>query len=952
MPFVPSTDKRPVYLDSLGQPLASGKLLYTSGLVADLKTVYSDPGGTEALNPQDLGADGRTPTEIFLGTGAYTVYAYRFEGVDPTIEPFPGPTWVEDHRWEDFGLESVDPSVISVATVATIAELAALDPTAYTRANVLGYYAEGDLYPRFYEWDAFDNQAGNLGTVIKNGTSSNGCWKTVIGESSVVDCRIFGAFAGRVTPCNANIAAATSWVQSTAGAPASVYFPQGTYKVSGNDTAIFNCGIKTDPGVYFHNTVADTTYVLQINGTFDIAGTAPFKAGTSLGAVTLTFSGAGNDLTVRSAWWGLVANEPVQHNTVGAKLLTIFASVPESYTVIMDARVDINSLSSDLVIPNRLVFTGNARLNNNQSTHTVQFIAPGSIVNQTTVTATSPAGMAPTVRGILTGVLWKYKFTNYGEVRSNWFANDTGSGNTINLLPLFSSDALDNFSVGTRFVFDHPTNVFGTGGEYDTSLVAANLANLVFEHELGVVTRADPVRTTQVMFPYNNFSPGYFVASDKVMPVQPITRLSNFYPPGATDTVKTVGFGRALRCAVYSGGVLDLGGESISLTSTSTLATGPGCTVRNGTLIPLSAAPVITVNVAVDRLLFFNVTVEGDVASPLIQVSSGATIGQLGMDYCTYACSATTTSMIKTTGTGSIAFLDIGSSVITTDTIINTTNAGGILRANIHNNPGLSGDLITDGCCLIAEGNYITGGPLAMWQYSCTDSAIFSNNRLYACDLRVMDNGGVIDAVVTGNQFESTTGHYCRIALYSRTGGTYFGGATITGNSWIGVAPSTVRAGILAYPTPKPYAQSNAGVLDKWNNKYYAQIPDLANAAYHEHRICIKDNTSSHANMLIPTTSGAVPNFTTPGDRFYFDQNPAIFYMLGSSSPSLNYLNVVPRYTYGETHHLRYEGCGADIVMLNNRDYVALMFSNATGVAVDGYAGEIELYSGTSYVQA
>ena len=949
MSFVSSTDQRPVYLDNTGNPMVSGKLFYTSGVESSLKTVYSDIIGTEAFNPQILGNDGRTFTEIYLGEGRYKVFAYRFEGIDPIIEPFTGPSWVFDHSWEEDGVEAVDPAVITIATVGTIAELEAVNPNIYTRCNVLGYYTEGDLYPRFYEWDALDNQAGNLGTVIKHITSSTGCWKLVIGETAVTDVRIFGVIPGTEGPHNGGISSASMWVQNTIGAPNTLYFPQGEYRVSGNSTAIFNCGFKTDPNVNFLNINASTTYTLQISGDYDIAGITPLKSGVSAGDIGLIFSKLGNNMSVRASWWGLVTGIPSTLGvlTTGNLLHTLFGSIPPSYTVVIDARLNISGLQSDLVIPNKLLFVGNGRINNLQTTHTIEFIAPGSIQNATSATAT---GKAPTVRGCLstgTGDFQHFKFTNYTTIRSNWFADDIGSGNTIELQKLFSIATPALITEGTKFIFDHPVNLFGS-----SSIDGASIGKVVFERELGIVSK--PVASSShVIMPTSNFGSEYFIASNNIWPLQNVTKLSNFCPIGATNIEQTTAFGRAFQCACNSGGILDLGGTTVLLTSTIGLgATSNGCIIRNGSLQPQASFPIFTMNLSLERLIFYNVTISGQSVSPLIQVSSGATIGQLGIDFCTYACSSA--SAIKVTGSGIISSLDIGRSLILATNIVNAPVVGNIIQANIHDNTQLIGDFLTDGCQAIITGNNITGkatgsASIGIWQYSCSQSAITSGNHFYQCDLQIMDNEGVIDAVVTGNQFESTLTKFSRILYKSRTIGSYFAGAVVSGNSWTGTTVAGTKM-ITVNPTPAPYAINAWN--DKWNNKAFA-MPESPNK-YFRHDICITDNTSEGSNMIVPCTRGAISNAVvsagsnTTSRRIYPDLNVGMFYMQGSGDASLKYLNAIPNYASGSTTYMRMEGYDPIIHTLSNRDYFTIVTTETTGT-ITGWSIDVELYAGAPY---
>lgn len=905
MAYVPSTDKRPVYLDSLGQPMASGKLVYTdTATIPVAKTIYVDTLDTEGANPQDLDASGRTATEIFLDTGDYRVTAYRFTGVDPIVEPFPGPTWVLDHSWLEEGRAVVGPvDPTSILNVPTMAALALVDPVLYQRVNVLGYYEEGDVGPRFFEWDPNNALNGNLGTIVKYGTSTLGSWVHSIGNTDHIDVRVFGALPGGIVARNSNIAAACYYISNGGGSPRSLYFPSGTYAVAGDTLQYFNCPVRIDAAVYFRNVAPATTYSLQFNSSFDISKTDAFCSGLSApgSVVDLVFAGTGiDDPTVRDCWWHFGPKTSVDNYELFNRIVT---QVPVGYTIVTTGRYSfVTSIPASIVVPQHLRFEGMGRIESDLHTQYVEFVGTGGITNNTWITA---PGQLQTVRGVLlpgSSGTQQFKFTNCPEVRSSWFATDNGDQKTLDLCKAVL--ACGDATPGTKFVFDHPRNVFSS-----TGLLAEQGMNYVFAHESGVVERSGTTPTSQVVMTNCDFGGEYFISGPGFVVGGQVNNISNWVPPAPTAADINKAWKYSLESALTLDGILDLCGNSVPLSDTTVLnrANMASALVRNGTLTLDNNYTILSIAGAIDTLRFENVTVSSTANTPLVQVTTGGSIEKLILEQLQFNSSGSACDMIVTSGSGTIGVLDIGHCVTSCSNVVNALT--GILNINVHDNGSLTGDLITDQCCVLASNNKITGGAYGMWKMACYDSVVVTGNRFYQCDLWIYDKEGTVDAVVNGNQFESTDTKWSRIIYYARTINTHFTGAIATGNSFTGSLTTGMVAIMVGSPDVMGYEYTQGQKANYWSNR---RMVDFGYTPL-KHQICLTGNTSSNINIIVPVTRGPVPGgymdelgnnslvYTLGADEhdlgFYFSQNPGVFYLPGSDpEDTISSLVVTPIY--------------------------------------------------------
>ena len=879
--FVSSTDKRPVYFGSDGLPLRNGSIAYFEhGSTTTPKTVYTDAARTvAALNPQILGIDGRTPTEIYLGEGAYTIQSFMFGSV------------THDNRWDDYGIvPETATSITNITNVATIAALAAIDTSLFQRAYVLGYYSEGDLYTRYYEWVTGDTQAGNGGTVIKRGSGGAGSWILRLGNTDVLDVRIFGAIAGGSTPRNGSIHQAEAQIAANKFLPQTLYFPQGTYCVAGNDTQYLNCITKLDLGVYFSNKAISTTYTLKFMNTFKILGTAPLKAGFSPGTVTIQFLNDTDNSEVNLAWLGVVNTSSDQ----GERLRIAVASVNANYTLYCDSRVTISVLTQDFSIPNTIRFEGTGGFILNQFAHYIEFVGSGRIINDTSVTYYSNP---PVHRGVLfqgpaigSSAYSYLKFTNYEEIRSSWFADDVGDGNTIPLDYLFINANGQNsgtvvITQNTPFIFDHPVSLFSNLG---TSQLMT--ANVIFKHEYGLVSKktgSGHVWLTNSDFgnEYIFGTNGFIVACDKAL-------IPWWIPPSATTDQLTNAWVSGINSALHSGSILELCGRNLTINLPATTSgTSLGCKVQNGFLSMSVNYPAVQVSSSIPRLDFFNVNVISSANNaPLVSVSSGGSVDSLTVESCdfsSYYSTALSASLVEVLTGGSVTYCDISRCHIEAGYIVSAES--GMSNLNLHDNHNLVGDLLTDYCCVRLNNNKITGGVVGKYQLSCVDSGLIEENRFYQCDLFILDNAGFIDAIVSGNQFESTDKKYSRVIYEARTVNTVFAGAICSENSWTGSVTTPFTA--VSF-TPNEQGIAGVGIQSMWSNCFSTTMLS--------HKICMTDNASAKANIYVPCTRGSVqnPKIRPISDvRAFMDfyDNNGIFCLPYSLSPdSFREINVSP----------------------------------------------------------
>ena len=378
--FTTSTDKHPVYIDSLGNPLSYGKLYYYSIDTdpSQLKSVYADISRTIELdNPQILNAAGRTDTQVYLGEGDYTVRAYKFNGVDVnTADPS---DWSIDNQWNESGLTTAGSSGLVGKIVDTIADLRLLSGTDGAMVSVLGYYNAGDVFVRNYYWDADDTASDNGGTIIKNPTIALGSWRYQ-SMSDVIDIRVFGVIPNRIQANNSAINTAI-----TVTSPKTLYFPSGIYYVSaGNCTfsnkVIFEKGVR-----FFNNVSGGDPYTINVNGCFDFRMTTNIQYGT-LADVELKFTSNTVTGTINPLWYNCVySTTPGVNTDTTAAFLKMVRSVPtlNNYTIEITDRLYVNYAMNTIFINCNLLFTYRGQLHNGATNSSITFPAWINITNNT-----------------------------------------------------------------------------------------------------------------------------------------------------------------------------------------------------------------------------------------------------------------------------------------------------------------------------------------------------------------------------------------------------------------------------------------------------------------------------------------------------------------------------------------------------------------------------------------
>jgi hypothetical protein len=144
----------------------------------------------------------------------------------------------------------------------------------------------------------------------------------------------------------------------------------------------------------------------------------------------------------------------------------------------------------------------------------------------------------------------------------------------------------------------------------------------------------------------------------------------------------------------------------------------------------------------------------------------------------------------------------------------------------------------------IIDGNYFESCLNVI--IKCNYSALVTGNRFFETDLSIYDNEALIDATVTGNQFESTDTKYSRVRFMGATANTVIKGALVTGNSFTGPVTSTFTA------ITAEGSFSNAWVY----TDEVSEFSTLRHAYSSIHMFTVRDNSSSSHLIKTPATEG------------------------------------------------------------------------------------------------
>jgi hypothetical protein len=414
--FRSSTDQHPVIFGSDGLPLTTGSYLrYQSIGTTDLKSIYSDEDRTvPADNPVDIGNDGRTIIQVFLGAGQYTVSAYKYngDGID-----FSDPAdWSLDNEWNEQGLTSAVPVPDTAVTIETIDELRTVLSSTATTALLTGYYADGDKPAIVYTWDSTSLAADDSGYTIRN-SEATGAW--IHKPAELVDVRDYGIITdlgGAST--YARITAAESY-SATNGKK--LYWPFQNVAIPAGVSSISVTNSVMDSRATF--TCADEC-VISFGGSFQRSGTNPIAADTNTKV----------QFTANTA-------EEIELGWLGSGALTLdtvdfFTTVGASRPVVIRGTCS-PAITQNLTIANPLAFRDGGYLQNDTA-YTITFGAPFINENE---------GLK--ILGASTS-----KFSYYQNTfRTSWVA--AGATETAAIQAYITA-----MPASATVIYDHPVTVF------------------------------------------------------------------------------------------------------------------------------------------------------------------------------------------------------------------------------------------------------------------------------------------------------------------------------------------------------------------------------------------------------------------------------------------------------------------------------------------------------------
>lgn len=799
MSLHPSTDKRPVYLGTDGKPLANGKLEYCIVGQTTPKTVYTDRLlTTPASNPQILGIDGRTETEIFLGTGDYTVFASSFIGLDPNTAP--PEDWVPDNQWDESGAtaSSIDPA--SVGTIGTISELRSLTPTDGI-VDVLGYYAYGDCETRRYVWDASDLTDDDGGLTIANGAIATGRWKYV-SDSDTINVAVYGILPSRSGANNGALQAMSTGLRDGFRIARTIFFPSGIYEFTSGDISIY-VDMQLSKGVQFKNTAVSNVNINCYYG-FKAELVDYINAASGVGMVLFDFSGSASNIDVAPIWYRDYSDTNDTYawdymlNRISPSCTINVSSIQQIQGVITPFNLDIN---------NKVKFN-DAYLNLAGGSNLKVRLLAGCSIESSNKYACFAGDFTQLVP--------------YGisEVRTSWFLKTTAGNVTQDLGAILTALKGNTITAGTNcsVVYDAAVNRFTTAYEdYQTMSHA---------HEFGVIETTYAINSADTA-KFNAIS-GLSSASlsGSIVILDGETELEWFRNSSSITTT----FQEASHCAFKGNGVLNMNNISVSLSATATQnanfgSFNPNVVIKNGRLFPSNNVPVFAVIGGSVAVFFDRCTVSygsGNSGAMLV-TGSGATLSNVQFNNCSASSTAgklidsstgTTQKLTLNDTTINVAYLSSGAGCVSMTTNAQNSTITGVLATT-------GGSVKMSRCSVRADGIWYIRGSAKTHISNCD----FTNTTVVA-----RDASGVFACGFTDNHFTGSVSVFCSIVLESATPNAIISGAYITGNRF-------VQSGTFA-TTKHIYAQaSGAGSFE---NTY-------------THKLVVKDNQGTFA---CPATEG------------------------------------------------------------------------------------------------
>ena len=740
-------DANPVIIDDLGNPL-QGRVKFFDYNTVTYKGIYEDVLGTSAANPQYTDTTGKLENQIFLGAGSYFAVFQRYLGTSAgNMQTAPEGDFLT-FKSEDLIGSASDSSPVNIngTEIATIADLRLVNPSVFNKVVVLGYYAINDnIVPRTYFWNANSVANDNFGTVIKCTSLGTGRWE--MAEPEEMDVKYFGIFPGYFT-YNSQLTALIGWMSSSLSHCKTIRFGTGTYTFLAG-TFNFITKVILEQNVKFDIGGAGTLHI-NFNADYDIQTVNPLVINkAALNLVIIKFTATNASLTnkiIKSEWYGNWA-DLVHGDEESIALME--SRVGTGYTIQVGSTYYIKAtanISHNTVFNNGSYFSkgGNIIFNNCD----VSNVGTNTPLNCTT-------------------------WTNLRFIGSTVRATCFGSS-----YPNLYLDCQTNSSNST-FIFDK--SVTFTGQFMDNG-------GFKYIHQYGIIS----TQTAEVYAQFqsiecnnNMFGDTVYVAINN----QPV-KITWFMPNTYSQSQGQTALINATRCAMMGSGHLDLCNKVLNISSGVTiLGTNPNnseFSITNGRINATADLTLLTFKYPCAKLeikdIFYYAPSNNTTFLTMNKVGIiNATIGDLIIRDSKFYLNISSI-MIQTLNSGNIVTLKMDNNEVTMD--------GGYMLAN----PNLTNCFLTNNkikAQVTAQNSYSKLSTNEFngcdrIDFTCKNSLIINDNRLYKTDLRIHSNDSMIDAVVTGNQFESTNDKYSRIFFEADTALTNFAGSVVNGNSFSG----------------------------------------------------------------------------------------------------------------------------------------------------------------------
>lgn len=775
MAILSCTDQRPVYLNSNGLPLASGRLTFKAIGTTNLLTVYSDLARTiPAPNPNYLDASGRTETQLFYQDAQYDVYADQFNGTDPLTAP--PEDWSEDHDWVVDG-SLANAAASGYATVDTIAALRTTDPLLTPLVSVLGYYTKGDLYIRNYMWTLDVLPLDNGGTIITHTGDASGRW--ILQDSNpVIDVRVFGIIPGLSYQYNSALQSLATYTAGLTNSSTTIFFPSGMYHVT-NGALTFDVPVKHAQGVTFRLDSSGEYVVFYTRG-LDAPATGLTAAG-SLGMLTPKFTleyadpeqPKGLNQEVWPRWWS------VYGSYVGnSAWSTMLANITTEHTIVVDNQIGGHLAwgTQPLDLNHNIRFERGAYLTYSsvvQGTAKVTFMQGCKIIKDDGYGCFNPS---------LSGFFGNFVLGGMQTLKTSCFLPMQGeiqSTNTHDLGKILT--ALQSASTEyCTIVYDAPISEFTTEYYDSGDLKHTLLTGTVVAPAIG----GDEVSFVNLSNQYRGGLSGAIVIRKGV------THFDAFAPGEGEDT--SYAYRCASNCALRGNGVLDLDGHSIEPTNTYGINPGAGganprFTIRNGTLS--ASTPHFLVNI--NGGLFSHIALEN------LYINNGSSGTVINLDCVSYDF---TIRNCEVNSNGTLLTAPISAQVVNVSIINSQISGYDISDAAIPlkflttgstfymkgNNMGFGGysRLTSAGCTFDNPQNTVATVSVGGYGPSTIGTSNFLGCMLYLYSDRTDHTWA---DVVSSSVFHSTgdnQGYGVTFADQAPSPGSTFKGAAVTGSSF------------------------------------------------------------------------------------------------------------------------------------------------------------------------